>query len=376
QRGGLRELQVRAGESRAWLGENLPAQHRAGLRLQRVDRRPGADDVVIVGIALRLHQAHAAAGRAALVIGAPVRLAVIGADEMLARRGHLVDRAVAEVLRGFGIGGPGIVPHVADRVAAVGLQRGVALAQPLARGLDGDVADPPAAAEAEHLAVPARRQAVDHADVRAADGRERGGHFAIAGEPGGFFDPLAARRGGTEHGRGYRLAAVRAGERREAGGTGALLGLRGAPRREGRQRDRCPKPHDRPFRLSHAHRARAIRQPSASLTNSVASTRRSSWRWWPWPWKRTIRSTVVSPANALSRSTRQGHRALAVSPSSASTSSGSCATSSAIVRRPSPRSTASAEATNSPPCAPPLSWRRNWRCSASRLRSSSRRASL
>src|SRR5690606_3461456 len=132
----------------------------------------------------------------------------------------------------------------------------------------------------------------------------------------------------------------------------------------------------RPFRYAQASRAEAIRQPSLSFTNSVASMRCSAWRWLPWPWKRAMRSSVVSPVTSISRATRQGRGALAVRPSSARTSSASCVMSSAMARRPSPRSTASDEAMNSPQSAAPLRWRRNLRCSASRLRSSSSRASF
>ena len=62
----------------------------------------------------------------------------------------------------------------------------------------------------------------------------------------------------------------------------------------------------RPFPDNYANRARAIRQPSAPLTNSVASTRSSRRRCLPWPWKRAICSSVVSPVKAVSISTFTG----------------------------------------------------------------------
>src|SRR5690606_11677303 len=131
--------------------------------------------------------------------GATVRLAVVCRDELLAGDGHLVNRAVAEIPQRFRIGRPARVPDVPGRVTAVGLQRGVALAQTFGSGLQGDVALPAATAEAEHFAVPARGQPIDDADVGAADRRERRGYLAEPRQAVRILDPLAARRGGAEH---------------------------------------------------------------------------------------------------------------------------------------------------------------------------------
>src|SRR5690606_10079945 len=236
---GLRELQIGRRETAVVAGERLVAEDRAGLRLERIDGGAGADRIVIFREALRFHQRHAATGGAALEVGAAVRLAVVCRDELLAGDGHLVNRAVAEIPRRFRIGRPARVPDVAGCVPTVGLQRGVTLAQTFGRRLQGDVALPASAAEAEHLAVPARGQPIDDADVGAADRRERRGYFAEAGQAVRFLDPLAARGGGADHRGSDRGTAIGPGESREAGGARPIFTLRRASRGQRRESDGC-----------------------------------------------------------------------------------------------------------------------------------------
>src|SRR5690606_4652806 len=105
--------------------------------------------------------------------------------------------------------------------------------------LQGDVALPASAAEAEHLAVPARGQPIDDADVGAADRRERRGYFAEAGQAVRFLDPLAARGGGAVHPRSRRGTAIGPGEHRAAGGAPPIFTLRRASRGQRRESDGC-----------------------------------------------------------------------------------------------------------------------------------------
>ncbi len=170
-------LQLRGGEARARSGEGLVAYDGRGLDQQVVDWRADAGGVVVVWIALEFHQALAAAGRAALIVGLGLVMAVIAGGDLLAGRGHQVHRPIGEVRRRGRIGRPAGVPDIGDHVAAVGLHGGEAVAQALLRRLQAHVAGPAPAAQAQELAIPVRRQAIDHSDVRARLGRDHARHL-------------------------------------------------------------------------------------------------------------------------------------------------------------------------------------------------------
>ena len=148
-----------------------------------VGERAGDDAVVVVGIALRLHQGHAAAGRAALEIRVLRAAIVERLHELLALQRHLVGGAVAEVdhllrvadgpraalilVSGVGAGG-----RVAEAQRLRHLVR-----QPLNRSGEPAVADP------HELAVPlpGRRQPHLHVDQRVGRRLQHDLHAAVRG---------------------------------------------------------------------------------------------------------------------------------------------------------------------------------------------------
>jgi len=149
-----------------------------------VGERARDDAVVVAGIALCGHHAHAAARRAALVIGVVERLRVVDVDEPLRLHRHVVQRAVREVDDLLGMterehaGGA-----VGRRVTRVGTGRRIAAAQRhlhVAPALDR--AGPTAVADREELAIPVlRRQPELDVDVRVGRRLEHHRDLAVLG---------------------------------------------------------------------------------------------------------------------------------------------------------------------------------------------------
>ena len=240
----LRQLEVVGGEGGAGRAEGVGPHQAGGLRLQRVNRRAGDNRVVIVGVTLRLHQSHAPAGRAADVVGVVELAAVVGGGKLLARNRHLVDRAVAEVLGGFRVLRPGVVPHAGAGMSAVGLHRGVSGLERVAARLQRDVAGPAAAADAVDLAVPVVGKAINHADVRAGDGVQRAADVAVGGQALGGVGRVIGHLGigEAERGRIERRASLRAARlrgRRRTGAVGGPIGGGAAASQQRQPGDDC-----------------------------------------------------------------------------------------------------------------------------------------
>ena len=159
--------------------ERLGSQKRVAVGLRRVHRRAGDHAVVVVGIALHLGEPLPPAGRAALPIRVRGRSSVAPCDELFADGRREMGRAMPEVDDAFDVrlavrgNRKRRIERARARVAHVVLDHGVATRQAFGCAIEADVAGEPAAADPEHLAVPARRQPVDRADLRARDRRDR-----------------------------------------------------------------------------------------------------------------------------------------------------------------------------------------------------------
>src|SRR6185295_14204521 len=240
--------------------KRLHAKDRVRIRERRVDRSARDHAVVIVRIALDLGEALAPAGRAALPVRALRRTAVALRDDFLAGRRREMRSAVAEVddavdvRLAVGADRERRVERVRARVPEVVLDHCIAARETVRRGLDTKVAGETAAADPEHLAVPARRQAIDRADVRAGRRGDRHVHLAERRE-------VLARVGG-DRGHGHNFRVAEHGVRREAA-AGVLRVRSGRERRS--SEDTCERGGTEPD-LEPTHR----RPPSTKLARRVS----------------------------------------------------------------------------------------------------------
>ncbi len=118
---------------------------------ESIDRCAGDDAVVIVGEALRLHQALAAPERAAVEIPVVGRTCIEARDDGLGLGRHLVDGAIAEVAQARVVGEPA---EVAVPVAGVGRGRRIARGERGAHPVVAQVAGKTRAADGEEASVP------------------------------------------------------------------------------------------------------------------------------------------------------------------------------------------------------------------------------
>ena len=154
-------------------------QHRLGDRelprvqiCARVRRCAGDDAVVVVRKALRLGEALASAGRAAVPVRPPRAAAVERVDDRLRLDGHLVLGAIREVDELFGMAER--EPAAAAGVARIGRARRVAALQRVGHRRITDRPRPAAVADRLELAVPSgRRQPHFDLDVGVARRRQR-----------------------------------------------------------------------------------------------------------------------------------------------------------------------------------------------------------